>query len=58
MYEGGDKFLEWLEDLGISFIVFYFGVGYVFIVLKDMLFYMENFIVYVVNKCLVLEEYY
>ncbi|MGB3623362.1 MAG: chromosome partitioning protein ParA [Ketobacter sp.] len=58
VHEGGDKFLERLEDLGISFIAFHPGAGHVSIALKDMPSYMENPIAYAANKCLVSEEHY
>ncbi len=56
--EGGDKFLERLESLGISFIAFHPGAGHVSILLSDMAAYMENPIAYAADKCLVSEEHY
>jgi hypothetical protein len=56
--EGGDKFLERLESLGISFIVFHPGAGHLSIPLADMGTYMENPIAYAADKCLVSEEHY
>lgn len=56
--EGGDKFLERLENLGISFIAFHPGAGHISVPLADMAEYMENPIAYAANKCLVSEEHY
>lgn len=56
--EGGDKFLERLENLGISFIAFHPGAGHISIPLADMGEYMENPIAYAANKCLVSEDHY
>ncbi len=56
--EGGDKFLERLEHLGVSFIAFHPGAGHISIPLGDMGEYMENPIAYAANKCLVSEEHY
>lgn len=56
--EGGDKFLERLENLGISFIAFHPGAGHISVPLADMSEYMENPIAYAANKCLVSEEHY
>lgn len=56
--EGGDKFLERLENLGISFIAFHPGAGHISVQLGDMAEYMENPIAYAANKCLVSEEHY
>ncbi|HVK99496.1 MAG TPA: hypothetical protein VM553_06785 [Dongiaceae bacterium] len=56
--EGGDKFLERLEGLGISFIAFHPGAGHVSIQLGEMSSYMENPIAYAADKCLVSEEHY
>lgn len=58
VHEGGDKFLERLEALGVSFIAFHPGAGHVSILLSDMPSYMENPIAYAANKCLVSEEHY
>ncbi|MAR92224.1 MAG: hypothetical protein SV765_14415 [Pseudomonadota bacterium] len=58
VHEGGDKFLERLEALGISFIAFHPGAGHVSITLAEMPSYMENPIAYAANKCLVSEEHY
>lgn len=55
---GGDKFLERLEDLGISFIAFHPGAGHVSITLQEMTSYMENPIAFAADKCLVSEEHY
>ena len=56
--EGGDKFLERLESLGISFIAFHPGAGHISIQLADMGEYMENPIAFAANKCLVSEDHY
>lgn len=56
--EGGDKFLERLEALGISFIAFHPGAGHVSIQLGEMASYMENPIAYAADKCLVSEDHY
>jgi len=56
--QGGDKFLERLETLGVSFIVYHPGAGHVSIPLNDMPAYMENPIAYVAAKCLVSEAHY
>ena len=56
--EGGDKFLERLEGLGISFIAFHPGAGHVSIQLGEMAAYMENPIAYAADKCLVSEDHY
>lgn len=56
--EGGDKFLERLENLGVSFIAFHPGAGHISIPLADMSEYMENPIAYAANKCLVSEDHY
>ncbi|MBA56027.1 MAG: hypothetical protein CMK89_16370 [Pseudomonadales bacterium] len=58
VHEGGDKFLERLEALGVSFIAFHPGAGHVSILLSEMPSYMENPIAYAANKCLVSEEHY
>ncbi|AUM11504.1 hypothetical protein [Ketobacter alkanivorans] len=58
VHEGGDKFLERLEALGVSFIAFHPGAGHVSILLSDMPSYMENPIAYAADKCLVSEEHY
>lgn len=58
MNEGGDKFLQKLEDLGVSFIVFHPGAGHLSIPLADMGVYMDNPIGYAADKCLVSEEHY
>jgi hypothetical protein len=58
MNEGGDKFLQKLEDLGVSFIVFHPGAGHLSIQLADMGRYMENPIAYAADKCLVSEDHY
>lgn len=56
--EGGDKFLERLENLGVSFIAFHPGAGHISIPLGDMAEYMENPTAYAANRCLVSEEHY
>lgn len=56
--EGGDKFLERLENLGVSFIAFHPGAGHISIPLGDMAEYMENPIGYAANRCLVSEDHY
>lgn len=56
--EGGDKFLERLENLGISFIAFHPGAGHISVTLAEMGAYMENPIAYAADKCLVSEEHY
>lgn len=56
--EGGDKFLERLEALGVSFIAFHPGAGHISIALKDMGAYMENPIGYAADRCLVSEDHY
>ena len=56
--EGGDKFLERLEALGVSFIAFHPGAGHISITLKDMGAYMENPIAYAADRCLVSEDQY
>lgn len=56
--EGGDKFLERLENLGISFIAFHPGAGHISVALADMSAYMENPIGYAADKCLVSEDHY
>lgn len=58
VYFGGQKIFDKLESLGLSFIVFYFGVGYVFVVVDQIVDYMDNLVVFVVCKCLVIEDYY
>ncbi|MEJ2669162.1 MAG: hypothetical protein P8077_02505, partial [Gammaproteobacteria bacterium] len=55
---GADKFLERLEELGISFIAFHAGAGHISIPLRDMTSYIENPIAYAANRCLVSEELY
>lgn len=55
---GADKFLEKLEQLGISFIAFHPGAGHISILLSDMAQYMENPVAYAANKCLVSEDEY
>ncbi|PIE41228.1 MAG: hypothetical protein CSA49_04450, partial [Gammaproteobacteria bacterium] len=56
--DGGDKFLDRLEALGISFIAFHPGAGRISILLKDMGAYMENPIGFAADRCLVSEEHY
>jgi len=56
--DGADKFLERLEALGVSFIVFHPGAGHISILLKDMPTYMENPIGYAASKCMISEEHY
>ena len=56
--EGGDKFLDRLEDLGISFIAFHPGAGHISITLTEMPAYMENPVAFAADKCLVSEEHY
>lgn len=56
--EGGDKFLDRLEVLGVSFIVFHPGAGHLSIPLTDMGKYMENPQAYAADKCLVSEAHY
>lgn len=56
--EGGDKFLERLEALGVSFIAFHPGAGHISILLKDMGAYMENPIGFAADRCLVSEDHY
>ncbi|MCG8669060.1 MAG: hypothetical protein MI867_06570 [Pseudomonadales bacterium] len=56
--EGGDKFLDKLEALGVSFIAFHPGAGHISITLKDMGTYMENPIGFAADRCLVSEEHY
>lgn len=58
MNTGADKFLENLENLGISFIVFHPGAGHISIPLADMTLYMENPVAYAANRCSVTEEHY
>ena len=55
---GADKFLERLEELGISFIAFHAGAGHISIPLRDMSAYIENPMAYAANRCLVSEELY
>jgi uncharacterized coiled-coil protein SlyX len=55
---GGDKFLEDLDKLGISFIAFHAGVGHISIPLADMSNYMDNPVAYAASRCLVTEEVY
>ena len=56
--EGGDKFLDRLEALGVSFIAFHPGAGHISIPLKDMGTYMENPIGFAADRCLVSEDHY
>lgn len=56
--EGGDKFLDKLEELGVSFIAFHPGAGHISIPLKDMGTYMENPIAFAADRCLVSEDHY
>lgn len=56
--EGGDKFLDRLEALGVSFIAFHPGAGHISISLKDMGAYMENPIGFAADRCLVSEDDY
>ncbi len=56
--EGGGKFLERLENLGINFIAFHPGAGHLSIALKDMTDYMENPIAFAARKCKVTEAHY
>lgn len=58
MQNGGDDFLNRLEELGISFIAFHPGAGHISITLKEMPSYMENPTSFAANKCLVSEEHY
>lgn len=55
---GGDKFLEQLDALGISFIAYHAGAGHLSIPLADMPLYMENPVAYAASRCLVSEENY
>lgn len=55
---GGDKFLEDLNDLGVSFIAFHAGAGHISIPLADMSTYMDNPLAYAAKRCLVSEELY
>lgn len=55
---GADKFLEKLEELGISFIAFHPGAGHISIPLQDMSRYMEDPIAYAADRCLVSEDHY
>lgn len=55
---GGDKFLEKLDGLGISFIAFHAGAGHISIPLADMCTYMDNPTAYAASRCLVSEEVY
>lgn len=55
---GGDKFLEKLDALGISFIAFHAGAGHISIPLSDMSTYMDNPVAYAASRCLVSEEAY
>ncbi|PCJ45373.1 MAG: hypothetical protein COA99_05040 [Moraxellaceae bacterium] len=55
---GGDKFLERLEALGVSFIAFHPGAGHISIPLSGMPEYMDNPIKYAADKCLVSIEHY
>ena len=55
---GADNFLERLEKLGVSFIVFHPGAGHLSIPLVDMAAYMDSPIAYAASKCLVQEDLY
>ncbi len=56
--DGGDKFLERLEVLGVSFIAFHPGAGHISIPLAGMPEYMDDPIGYAADKCLVSVEHY
>ena len=56
--DGGDKFLERLEGLGVSFIAFHPGAGHISIPLAGMPEYMDDPISYAADKCLVSIEHY
>ena len=56
--DGGDKFLERLERLGVSFIAFHPGAGHISIPLVSMPEYMDDPIGYAADKCLVSIDHY
>lgn len=56
--DGGDKFLERLEVLGMSFIAFHPGAGHISIPLASMPEYMDDPVAYAADKCLVSVEHY
>ena len=56
--DGGDKFLERLEGLGVSSIAFHPGAGHISIPLASMPEYMDDPISYAADKCLVSIEHY
>ncbi len=56
--DGGDKFLERLEGLGVSFIAFHPGAGHISIPLASMPEYMDDPISYAADKCLVSIDHY
>ena len=58
VHDGGDKFLERLEGLGVSFIAFHPGAGHISIPLASMPEYMDDPIGYAADKCLVSVEHY
>ena len=56
--QGGGKFLQRLQELGINFIAFHPGAGHLSIPLESMSDYMENPIEFAAQKCKVSVEQY
>ena len=57
-HSGGQKILDKLEDLGLSFIAFHPGAGHVSVAADQIADYMNNPVAFAARKCLVTEDHY
>lgn len=57
-HSGGQKILDKLENLGLSFIAFHPGAGHVSVAADQIADYMDNPVAFAARKCLVTEDHY
>ncbi|HAJ43718.1 MAG: hypothetical protein ABJQ98_02150 [Alloalcanivorax venustensis] len=57
-HSGGQKILDKLESLGLSFIAFHPGAGHVSVAADQIADYMDNPVAFAARKCLVTEDHY
>jgi hypothetical protein len=56
--QGGLRYLERLNELGVMFVVYHAGAGHLTVPLQDIELYQDNPMAYAANKCFVSEDQY